>query len=182
MLLFSLAPTVAPQVSLPNDTTYNRGDSVTLLCSVMGGPANTYQWLVNGTNITGETSESYTFNIVSASDGGFYGCTVTNAAASGSATTSVLVAPYFTSQPGDEEGSNGDTVVLMCEAEAFPSPQYQWGRVDSEVIRSELVTNSSVLMFAPLLFGDEGQYYCNASSTGVTIQSDATTLTGKGLC
>ena len=151
---------------------------MTLLCSVMGGPGNTYQWL-NGTNIIEETSESFSFNITSASDGGVYECEVTNAAGISGATTSVFVAPYFTSQPVDEEGSNGDTVLLMCEAEAFPSPQYQWSRVGPGDIRPELVTDSNVLAFAPLLFEDEGQYYCNASSSIVTVQSDTVTVTGK---
>ena len=153
---------------------------MTLQCSVLGGPVNAYQWLAGGVVIAGETSEDYTFNIMSASDGGEYTCVVTNLAGNDSASTNVFVAPYFTAVPADIETSDGDMGTLTCVAEAFPSPDYIWGRVDGGTIRDQVTgRNTSMLMFNPVMFGDEGDYYCNATSNGVTSQSPSATVTRK---
>ena len=39
--------------------------------------------------------------------------------------------------------------------------------------------NSTILTFNPLIFGDEGNYFCNVTSRGVTVQSNFVTITGK---
>ncbi len=121
-----------------------------------------------------------TLTNVMAADGGMYTCMITNAGGSDSATTSVFISPYFTSQPQAMGGANGTMVTLTCEAEAFPAPTYEWSRMDGGTIGTEVVgQNSAMLMFDPLMFGDEGEYLCNATSMGMTIQSQPVTLTGK---
>ena len=159
-------------------------------CTTTGGPGNIIRWFREGEllladdsddlsieNITEFESVLMVYNI-SAMEGGEYSCNVSNTAGSDQTSMFINIAPYFTSQPLDEGGVNESMVVLICGVEAVPEPQVQWFAVEEDV-RSELVTNSSVLVFDPLLFGDEGQYYCNASSSGVTIQSDTVTVTGK---
>ena len=122
--------------------------------------------------------ETLTLTDVNASTGGMYTCVVTNAAGNDSDSTFLFIAPYFITEPVDEDVSNGSSVTLHCTAEAFPSPSYQWARTNIEPIREELQTSLNVLSFNPVLFGDEGNYYCNASSRGEVVRSQDATLTG----
>jgi len=68
--------------------------------------------------------------------------------------------------------------MLACEAEAFPEPQYQWMRVGGMFSENVAGVDSSLLVFNPVIFGDEGDYYCSATSNRVTVTSDNATLTG----
>ena len=115
---------------------------------------------------------------MNASTGGMYTCVVTNAAGNDSDSTFLFADPYFITEPSDELAANGSTVILQCVAEAFPSPTYQWARADGAPIRDELRTNMSNLIFSPVLFGEEGDYYCNISSLGTVYQSRTATVNG----
>ena len=167
---------------ISENQTYERGDNVTLNCLAKGGPDIIFQWQVNNTNISGETSTKLMLSNVNASTGGEYSCVVSNSAGDYYASTFVFISPYFTTQLADRVGSNGSTLILMCEAEAFPAPQYQWARVDGAAIRTTVLgVNSTMLFFNPLIFGDKGSYFCNTSLGGVTVQSNLVTLTGNQL-
>ena len=121
-----------------------------------------------------------TLSIVNASIGGEYSCVVTNRAGNDMASTFVFVSPYFVAQPVNTEGSNGSAINLTCRAEAFPEPEYQWGRVDGAEIRNQIMgINSTVLHFDPLLFGDEGGYNCTAVSGIASVQSQLAIITSK---
>ena len=163
----------------PADQTYSRGDNITLQCTSMGGPENAFQWLLDGEALAGENSSTLILFNVDAADGGFYSCMVSNAAGDSRAGTSVFIAPYFITQPVDTVGSNGAVVVLMCEAEASPSPQYQWSRGDSVTIRNSIDTSTSALTFEPVMFGDEGDYICTARAGDNSTQSNQVTITSK---
>ena len=116
---------------------------------------------------------------VQASDGGEYSCVVTNAAGSDSSSTFLYVAPYFITQPSNTLATNGSSITLSCEAEAFPSPNYQWGRADGDQIRGGIITVTRMLVIDSVMFEDVGAYYCNASSLTDTIQSLDATLAGN---
>ena len=159
----------------PVDQTFNRSSMVILTCSTSGGPDNGYQWLRS--NETLSNSSVLTLDPVV---GGEYTCTVTNLAGSGNATTNVFVNLEFTQQPNDTLATNSSMIMLTCEAESFPDPDYQWFRNDSQMIRSNVMgVNSNMLLFDPVLFGDEGNYYCTATSNGISINSTTATLTGE---
>ena len=163
----------------PADQTYSRGDNITLQCTSMGGPENVFQWLFDDDALAGENSSTLILFNVDAADGGFYSCMVSNAAGDSRAGTSVFIAPYFITQPVDTVASNGAVVVLMCEAEASPSPQYQWSREDNRAIRSGIDTSTSTLTFDPLMFGDEGDYICTATAGDNSTQSNQVTIASK---
>ena len=57
------------------------------MCSALGGPNNTFMWEIDGVMVS--NSPELIIEIVSASVGGDYQCTVENSAGSGSATTTV---------------------------------------------------------------------------------------------
>ena len=117
---------------------------------------------------------------VNASNGGDYSCVVFTSAGANFASTFVFISPYFTAQPENRGGSNESNINLICEAGAFPAPQYQWERVEGETIRDAILgVNSTMWSFSPLVFGDEGSYFCNVTSRRVTIRSNLVTLTGN---
>ena len=173
--------TVPPlSAAISDNKTYEKGDAVNISCSGQGFPDTFYQWQVNGTDIHEETSTTLTIFNVNVSTGGRYTCVVFNSAGSVSASNFVFISPYFTTQPEDREVYNGSNITLMCEAEAFPTPHYQWRRVNGSAIRNTVVgVNSNILSFNPIMFGDEGNYLCNAASRSVTIQSNNVILRGN---
>ncbi len=153
---------------------------MTLSCSALGGPDLFYRWQANASYLVGENSSTLMLSNVDASDGGDYTCVVFNSAGNTSATTSVFIMPYFTVQPDDAGSANGSGIILTCQAEAFPSPSYEWIQVGGS-IRSDLSVDSEVLVFNTLLFGDEGDYVCNVTSAETVISSKTVTLSGKSV-
>ena len=151
---------------------------MTLNCSAQGGPDNTYQWQQNGTDLDNETMQNLAITQISSADGGEYTCVVSNAAGNDSASTVLNVFPEIVLNPKDANATNGTVRMLVCEAEAFPEPQYQWMRVGGTFGENVVGVNSSLLVFNPVIFGDEGDYYCRATSNGVTVISDNATLAG----
>ena len=175
--------TVFPLPSLSSSSinqTYEVGSTAVLECSSFGGPNNAFQWQLNGLDIIGETQSTLTLPNVQASTGGMYTCVVTNAAGSDDISTFLYVSPYFINQPMDTQASNGTPATLLCEAGAFPSPEYQWGRVDGEHVRGGIATDGTLFSFNPVMFGDEGEYYCTVSVSALesSIRSQAV-LSGK---
>lgn len=126
---------------------------MTLLCTAMGGPNNSFYWEKNGT-IIGNHS---TVNLVGidASKGGDYTCTVSNAAGSDSVSTTLYVAPYIITLEEQVLTVNGSNVNISCNADGFPAPVVTWINMLDVV-----VSNTSQLLFTSVLFGDEGVYYC----------------------
>ncbi len=172
---------VSPLITfVPENQNYNRRDNVTLSCSALGGPVLFYRWQANASYLVGENSSTLMLSNVDASDGGDYTCVVFNSAGNTSATTSVFIMPYFTVQPDDAGSANGSSISLTCQAEAFPSPSYEWILVGGS-IRSGLSVGSEVLVVDPLLFGDEGDYVCNVTSAETVISSNTVTLSGKSV-
>ena len=157
--------------------TYDLGENVILECIVDGGPDNTLRWQFNGLDIAIEPV--LMISNVNALDGGEYTCVVSNAAGSDSANTFLYVAPYFITQPMDTPTNYGGTVNLTCEAEAFPSPEYQWQRADGELIMNAIMTNASMLVIEPVVFDNQGDYYCVVSSLNETEVSQTVTITGN---
>lgn len=173
---------VSPQTSVsisPLNQTISESSNTFLVCTSEGGPNNTYQWQVNGTDIMEETSAVLVLSNVQASTGGMYICVVSNAAGSDNTGTYVFISPYFITQPTDIITNNEASITLVCEVAAFPSPAYQWGRVNGLPIRDGIPSSSDMLVFNPVMFGDEGEYYCNASSMETTIRSQVVTVTGR---
>ena len=158
--------------------TYSAGDTALLQCISRGGPNNTYQWLTNDSYIDGEVSENLTLSNVTALSGGVYTCLVSNEAGNDNASTFVFIFPYIVTEHGGVNTSTGSTVTLVCDAEAFPDPEYLWLRSDGEAIRDDITNNSRNLVFSSIEFGDEGRYYCTASGRGKSAPSQVGILSG----
>ena len=177
-----LLPLVSPEGSVsvsPLNMVFERGNDATFNCTAEGGPGNTYQWQQNGTNLDNETMQTLAITQISVNDGDQYTCIVSNAAGNDSASTSLFVYPEITIDPVHiMDAINGTVRMLACDADAFPEPQYQWVRVGGDFGDNINGINSDMLVFAPVLFGDEGEYFCTATANGHTVQSNSSTLTG----
>ena len=153
-----------------------RGSSVTFDCSALGGPDNTYLWMMNGDTLGNEST--LIVMDIDASSGGNYTCTVSNAAGNDSASITLYVAPYIVT-PLDEQSltASGSNVNINCDAAGFPSPIVNW--VDMTNME---VSNTSLLEFSPVMFGDEGLYRCVATTeiNGLNFTAtDETIVVGK---
>ena len=122
-------------------------------------------------------SENLTVFDIEASDGGMYTCLVSNLAGNHSASTFLFVYPYFVSDPIGEMLSIGDSIVLVCDAEAYPSPEHLWVCPDG---RSSCTNNTGRnFSILSIEYGDEGEYFCNATSNERTEMSEIAVITGK---
>ena len=164
---------------------YDDGDDVSFTCTSEGGPDNTLQWFKDGTDVTdmieGSENNLTLYNISADGDGGVYECRASNAAGMGSASVTLYVSPMFIMQPLDQNITDGENVSFTCIATAFPPAEYMWYRVEGDLPESATGGNTSTLTLSPAVFGDQGQYYCNATSNDILISSDIVTLTSKSL-
>ena len=161
----------------PEEQVANRGGNIALNCSAQGGPNNSYRWEKDGMSI-GDSESTLLVNDIDASSGGNYTCLVSNAAGNDSASITLYVAPYIVT-PLEEQTltTNGSNVNISCDAAGFPSPSVNW--VD---MTNMTVSNTSLLQFIPVMFGDEGVYRCVASAEINSMNftaTDETTLVGK---
>jgi len=171
---------VAPFVAeITGSQTYNRGEDVILNCIVLGGPEILFQWQFNGEDIPEETDPMLALYSVNASHGGEYSCLTSNTAGDNSASTFVFISPYFVTTPQNVFAVAFSSQSLTCVAEAFPSPLYEWNKVENS-IRSDLSgVNNETLTFDLLMFGDEGNYSCNVTSRELSIQSITAVVTSE---
>jgi hypothetical protein len=137
-------------------------------------------WEKNGEAINGENENQLTLTDFNASLGGLYTCTVSNAAGSDSASTTLYVAPYIVTPLLGEQTftTSGSNVNISCDADGFPSPTVSW----VDMTNVEVVNIISLLEFSPVTFGDEGIYRCEATSeiSGVKFTAMVDTIiTGK---
>ena len=70
------------------------GGNGILQCSTKGGPNNTYEWQKDGTVLGSETGDTLNLYSISPATGGFYNCTVSNAAGNDSASIAII-GKYF---------------------------------------------------------------------------------------
>ena len=170
---------------VPVGVVYNEGDNVTFTCSAKGGPGNYLQWLKDGEDFGGiiECSENNLTltDITVSGDGAVYTCVASNAAGTGNASVSLNIHPMLIGHPLNVTTTNGTNETFTCTATAFPPPTYMWHKVDDILPETATGASSSTLMLSPAVFGSEGEYYCNATSNGITVSSNTATLTSE-LC
>ena len=179
-----MSPYSSVRVS-PYNAAFNHGGSVNLTCLAEGGPGNTFQWSFNGT-ILGTQDYTLLFpSITAEEDGGYYTCTVFNDAGNGSNTTALFLNPIITRQPTDvllvhPFGDLG-IAILTCEASAFPYPEYNWVHANGIFTPFASGVNTSTLTLYGVVEGSEGDYYCTATSNGVSVVSERATVFGEYL-
>ena len=89
-----LSPVEAPHdVAVSSNVEFNiapLGGNAILQCSAKGGPNNTYEWQKDGIILSNETGDILNLYGISPAAGGFYNCTVSNAAGNDSASIAII--------------------------------------------------------------------------------------------
>jgi hypothetical protein len=168
-----LQPT-AMNVAVGSSATF----SVTALAN--GGTLN-YQWLKNGSAISGATAASYTTPATTLADNGALyavrvassnGLSVTSAnAALG---VSALTAPSITQQPQAASVSVGQSASFSVAASGSPAPTYQWRRNGSDIPGAAAASYTTP---ATTLADNGASYTVVVSNTAGSVTSHAVALT-----
>ena len=155
-------------------------------CQAQGGPDNMFEWTFNDSPLTNANTTStsmlstLTISNISASNGGEYTCIVSNLAGNASNYSTLYVSPYIVTNPVEYlTVINGTMDVLVCVAEAFPSPTYTWTKLTGPGSPMVVVLESvsGTLLFSPKIkFRDYGTYVCTASSNGRVENSSVSTV------
>jgi hypothetical protein len=124
------APAGAPAINAqPQSQSVNAGSGVSFNVNATGAPSLSYQWQLNGIQISGATTSSFTISSAQAGDAGSYVVRVYNSqgvVSSSPATLVVNVAPTIISQPCGQAATLGANVTLTVGAVGTPVPGYQW--------------------------------------------------------
>ncbi|MGZ4972119.1 MAG: TIGR02597 family protein, partial [Limisphaerales bacterium] len=173
LLLLNVAPTVTSQ---PQGGTINQGTSQVFNVTASGTTPLNYQWRVNGSNISGATTTSYTKANAQSSDAGSYSVVVTNTSGSATSTDAVLVVntfPTITAQPQSQAVNLTSNATFSVSASGTGPLTYQWrfnasnipGATDTTYTRSNVQN------------GDAGSYSVVVSNFLNTATSTDAVLT-----
>jgi len=164
----------------PSSTNALFGGSVTFSATAAGSPAPTYQWLRNGSAISGATSSSLALNNLQASDAGTYSVVATNSA--GSATSQGAVLQLFntlpkpasiTSHPQSIKRSLGSSATFTVGVDGTAPLTVQWYK-DNVAIPGATDTTLTI----PLVTAQSpGSYHAVATNDYGSASSHAASLT-----
>ncbi len=172
--------TVAPVITagLSAGTSVAQAGSTALSVTASGTATITYQWYLNGTAITGATTNSYS-KTWGAADGGTYKVVATNAAGKDSSTTQVTVSPMITAGLGANTSiSINSTTALSVTAAGTATLAYQW------YLNGTAITGATSNSYSKTWGAADGGVYkvvvtnaagSDSSKTTVTINSSITT-------
>jgi len=165
------SPSISSQ---PSSSTSFDGETVILSVGASGQGPFAYQWMKNGEDIEGATSDTLTISTASSSDGGDYAVTVTSqtgSTVSDVASLSIQTlpeAPAFVEQPLGDIVLKGGIATLDARAVSNSVIDYQW-YFNGEVLDGE---TGSVLSIAPANTEHEGTYHVVATSAGGSTASE----------
>jgi hypothetical protein len=159
------APIVTRQ---PNSVTTTAGTTVSFTAQAVGVPTPTVQWQLstNGgttfTNISGATSNTYSFSATAGENGYEYRAVFTNSSGSTTSSAATLTststgAPVVTTNPSNVTVTAGANATFSAAASGTPTPTVQW----------QLSTNG-------------GSSYSNISGATSTTYSIPTTASENG--
>jgi hypothetical protein len=154
-------PTIITQ---PASAAVLAGSNATFTVAATGTATLTYQWLKNGTAISGANSATLTLNTVSAASAAGYSVTVANTAGtatSGTATLTVNLPPAITTQPANQFGAAGSTINLSVTASGTGPLSYQWFNAAGALADAGNISGSATaaLTITALTTNEVGNYY-----------------------
>lgn len=174
-----VAPTIGVQ---PEGVSVSAGATAHFAVTAAGSAPLAYQWLRNGTPITGATDAAYTTPATTLADGGArYQVRVSNSvgsvlsdAAVLTVTAPVMTAPEITTQPADATAAVGAKATFVVVASGTPAPGYQWQRNGAPITGATGASYTTPTLAA----GDSGaSYSVVVSNSQGSVTSRAATLT-----
>ncbi|XP_071509422.1 contactin-2-like [Diadema antillarum] len=186
----------APYISTgPSSQTIPVGQPATFPCVILGDPAPTITWLIDGvpsdfsnsSNAAVLSSGSLYFLSVSLDDEASYVCTGTSRLGSVSTSSATLTVASmdwnFVTEPSDVEELQGRPVTLACSPPASRPPAnvtwYKNHQVFAPHPSAAVVTSEGDLFILSVSKEDEGSYFCVASNEYIPreVTSRSATLT-----
>jgi len=176
----SVSVSTSATVSAPVVTTQPASQSVcsggTAMLSVAASYATSYQWLQNGSAISGATNSSYNIPAAASGDAGSYSATVTNPAGSVmSSVAQVLVGSSITANPKSLSIFDSQTATFSVAASGQAPFTYQWYLNSGSVPSATASTYTTPPVDASY---NGAQYHASVTDRcGTTLTSSAASLT-----
>jgi hypothetical protein len=199
--LAEIVLTVQPPVITlqPTNQTAGVGSSVTIAAAATGTAPLSYQWQLDGTNLTdgttisgstvsGSTNYTLTISDPQTNNSGSYLVIVTNYAGSVTSSVAVLtvtnVATVFTLQPTSQTVGVGSTVTFSIDGSAQPPYFFQWLKngtdlTDGTTISGSTISGSTnyVLTISNAQTNDSGTYWIVVTNAWGSLASSNAVLT-----
>lgn len=175
----SSAPAITAQ---PVSQSVMSGGTVSFTVAASGSPTPTYQWLKDGTAITGATASTLTLSNVSTLNAGGYSAVATNSVGFVTSSTATLTVspltsgstpPTFTLSPQNQTVKKGASVTFTVAAAGTPTPTIQW-RKDGAAIPG---ATGQTLTINNATKGNAGSYSAVATNVVGSATSSSATLT-----
>ncbi len=152
------------------------GNNDNITFTVAANKANAWQWKKNGTNISGQTSNTLVLNNVVTANAGNYTCQISNTLCSETITSSIATLTVtgsvsITTQPTTQTACAGTNVTLSVVATNATS--YQWKKNGSDISGA---TGASLALNS-VSASDAASYTVNVINSCQTITSNAAVLT-----
>ena len=136
MLTVMVPPTITSQ---PQGTNVDQGTTANFSVAASGTLPFAYQWLFNGTNISGASADSYSVTNAQPADAGNYSVIVSNSAGSVTSMVATLAvnlvatAPMVTGQPPNRTVAQGSNATFTVTATGSTPLAYQWNFSGTEI-------------------------------------------------
>jgi uncharacterized delta-60 repeat protein len=159
----------------PASRSTNVGANVTFSAQVSNPTTTSFQWRLNGNNISGATDTTYSLYNVQFSDAGNYSVFVGDAVGGTTSSNALLqvgIAPAFTSQAGSLSVTQGQSASFSVTATGTPL-NYFWKK-NGVFISGQ---TSASLNFASVVTTNAATYTCQVSNFLGSITSTGAVLT-----
>ncbi len=161
--------------SQPKDATVNVGGAATFSVTANGTFPLSFQWLKNGTPVSGATTSTLTLNNAQVSDAAIYSVVVSNvvgAVTSSTANLTVSVPPTISQSPKDQTVTVGSSVSFSVTAGGTAPLSYQWQHAG---LNLDGATGSSLILNG-VTTADAGTYAVTVTNVAGTVTSAAANL------
>ena len=179
-VLSGWTPQALPVIqSPPQSQTVSTGQDALFSVGAFALPAPTYQWLKDGSPITGATGPTLLLPAVQASAAGSYSVIVSNAAGSATSLPATLTvvaaagAPFIATPPVAQTATIGDAATFSVVANGSPVLAYQWLKDGVPITGA----TGATLTRTGLQLSDAGFYSVTVSNAVGSVTSSPAQLT-----
>ncbi|XP_066015799.1 hemicentin-1-like [Pocillopora verrucosa] len=162
----------------PSDDKVKEGKNRTLYCNATGNPLPAISWKKDGYSIgsnsrisySGESNELTIINVYR-TDSGKYHCVASNSIGNASSDAATLVVEYkseITTHPSNVTNTEGENVMLHCNATGYPLPTLSWTKNGSDIsntLRISFSADKKQLAITKASRVDSGAYRCVATNS-----------------